>query len=801
MEWEKTMPFSSIKIMRYKLSTKNIFVRLVVYALCILFCLGLFLWLCLHFSPYPYKDTTLLSDTSFSRQVLDKNNNLLRLTLSEDEKYRLYGTLEEVNANTQKALLLYEDKHFYRHFGVNPFSLVRAFYTSFIKKDRIVGASTISMQTARLLFGLKTTTIKGKLKQIWYALLLEYHHTKHEILQAYFNLAPYGGNIEGIFAASRIYFHKTASNLTLDEVLALVPIPQNPSKRNPFAKDFEKIRSLFYDKWLEHFPEYIMNNQALSVYSIKDIPFLAPHFTQNVLEQSEKNTMTTSLESHIQKQVEQSISAFVHRHGLYGIHNAAALLVHAPSMEIKAYVGSANYYNESIDGQVDALIARRSPGSTLKPFIYALAMEQGLIHEGTVLLDIPLSFSGYNPENYNAEYSGPLSAQKALILSRNIPAVNLASKLENPNLYEFLIQAKVELLQSEEHYGLSLVLGGAEVEALELARLYAMLINQGLEEDLIFEIEPEQEQKQEQVYSLLSKEVAAITLHMLEHDQYYLQTRKGTIPLRLKTGTSNGFKDAWTVGQVGEYVLLVWIGNFDNTSNVHFTGRELAVPLFTEIAHALTRLITFSDPLAQQIENMDIRKIEICTDTGDIDTSLCKDKAKSSIYFIPGLSPQRATGILRPLLIDKRTNERVCRKTLENQAFIEEEIGEFWSSEAQYYFQQAGIYKNSPPPFKFEDLADPLCNQKIDDKGQSPNIISPKEGITYYINKDNKNIALKASANFDSAWLYWFVNEKYIGKALANDILFYTPTSEILDISVVDVYGRTSKKKYAVKFQ
>ncbi len=613
---------------------KKHFPKIIIFFLA-KFALIFILWLCLALFPYPYKDKSLLSNISFSRQVFDRQGNLLRLTLSEDEKYRIYGKLQEINPVLHEAVLLYEDKYFYSHFGVNPLSLFRAFYETYVKKSRTVGASTLTMQTARLVFKLKTNTLEGKLNQIWKALQLEYYHTKEEILEAYFNLAPYGGNIEGIFAASQIYFHDIPYSLNLSESLALVTIPQNPEARKPSGKDFNYVRSLFKEKWLEKYPQYSYADLPLKTYNQAEIPFIAPHFTQRLLENSSEDFIFSSLNTYAQKNIEESIKIFTQRHRMYGINNAAALLVHAPTMQVHAYVGSADYFNEKIEGQVDALKSRRSPGSTLKPFIYALALDQGLIHEGTILLDIPQSFQGYNPENFNREYSGPVPAGQALRLSRNIPAIYLASKINNPDLYDFLLKANVNLKETREHYGLSLVLGGAELSPTEIASLYAMLLNQGLYEDLNFLKENNKgNNKENSFFSLLSKEASAVTLKMLENPLYMLNVRGQNITLRLKTGTSNGFRDAWAVGTFGEYILLVWIGNFDNSSNPHFIGTDTAIPLFIDIANGLSREINLQDPLLQQIKDLPIKLIDVCTDTGDINTELCKNKSHSQIYYI-----------------------------------------------------------------------------------------------------------------------------------------------------------------------
>ena len=248
-------------------------------------------------------------------------------------------------------------------------------------------------------------------------------------------------------------------------------------------------------------------------------------------------------------------------------------------MEVRALAGSANFFDSSISGQIDGTLARRSPGSTLKPFIYALGLEQGLIHPMTLLRDLPKSFAGYTPENFDGDFRGPLPACEALRLSRNVPAITLASQLRNPDLYDFLRSCHVDFLRDRDHYGLSLVLGGAEVTPRELAALYCMLANRGIWKPLRLTLDEPQAAGQQR----LSPEASFITLDMLVSDasDENIPSREGkNIHVRCKTGTSNGFRDAWTAGIAGPYVLVVWVGNFNNDPHPLFVGGRTAKPLF-----------------------------------------------------------------------------------------------------------------------------------------------------------------------------------------------------------------------------
>ena len=323
-------------------------------------------WLAL--APKP----PLLEGVSFSPLVLDREGNLLRLGLTADDKYRVRVRLHEISPEAVRAVLLYEDRYFYRHPGVNPLALLRA-AVSMLGGSRRMGGSTITMQVARLRLGLVTDTIWGKIVQMGLALQYERHYSKDAILEAYFNLAPYGGNIEGIGAAARIYFHTTPGRLAHSESLALAVVPQNPVGRSPLSgSGFGEAR-----RRMQRLAEAEEGRAAASlssgeglltplrVYGPADLPFGAPHLASELLPLSQEgDPVRACLDPGAQRTLERAIRRFAARGRRYGLNNAAALLVHWPSMEVRGLVGSADFHNVAIAGQVDGTRARRSPGST-----------------------------------------------------------------------------------------------------------------------------------------------------------------------------------------------------------------------------------------------------------------------------------------------------------------------------------------------------------------------------------------------------------------------------------------------------
>ena len=801
------------------------------YSLALLGCLLLAatLWWCL--VPRP----PLLEGIAFSTQVVDKDGDLMRLALTPDEKYRVRVALPHIAPDLVEATLLYEDRYFYHHWGVNPVALLRAAQSTYFGGGRRMGASTITMQLARLRYGLNTTTVWGKLQQMERAFALERHYSKQEILEAYLNLAPYGGNIEGVGAAARIYFQAKAANLGLTESLSLVGVPQNPGRRNPLSArnesaQGEKTKGLAASRarlsriWLEAHPEDAENaffhNLPLAVHTPAELPFLAPHVSAEAvqLDAGKGRTLHTTIDMRSQTLLENRIAGFVQRGEKQRLRNACAVLLHWPSMEIRALAGSANFYDATIQGQVDGTRAIRSPGSTLKPFIYALALDQGIIHPLSLLYDAPRSFKGYDPENADGTFRGPLSAQDALVSSRNIPAIALANELRQPDLYTFLQQGHANLPKNREDYGLSLVLGGAEISPRRLAALYALLANKGVwKEPVLFRsgtnqsalgplLEGEPKPKEFALpvasgTSLLSAEAAALTLNMLRNNPAvqrvrYIGQNTAKLPAYWKTGTSNGFRDAWAAGVFGPYVLVVWVGNFDGSPNPAFTGAGAAAELFLDISGALDNTETLRDSALTHMGTLNLTRLAVCADTGDIDTSLCPETKPG--WFIPGVSPIANSGIYRSILVNAETGLRAC---VEETGKTRRETWAFWPSDLLRMFRQAGVGKKQPPPFS------PECRNGADSldeipAGPPPRILSPKEKLVYYRSASRSGsgaIMLEARADADVSTLFWFYENRFVGRTQPGTPLHWTPPAGAGTVLVLDNFGRSSSRKIRVE--
>ncbi len=487
--------------------------------------------------------------------------------------------------------------------------------------------------------------------------------------------------------------------------------------------------------------------------------------------------------------LERAIANHIEKGRRIGICNAAAILVNTDSMRVCALVGSADFFAAKIQGQVDGTRARRSPGSTLKPFIYALALEQGLIHPRSILDDSPKSFGGYDPENFDKGFRGPLSATDALAASRNLPALLLSEQLAAPGLHGFLKRAHVELPKDAGHYGLALALGGAEVSMRELAGLYAMLANQGIWRPLRM---ARKDSEKGEALRLLSPESAHLVLRMLEREDLFVRQNGGRLPLRCKTGTSNGYRDAWTAGLCGQYVLIVWVGNFDNRANPAFVGGEAALPLFEEIAGGLAYSRHLRDDLPKRENYLNLQKIAVCKETGDLAIERCSEHIDT--LFIPGISPTMDSGILRPILVDKKTGLRACRQV---PGETEQIYWEFWPTEQQRIFAQAGKPKPLPPDWL------PECRQaEATSAKRHPVIVLPKKNVTYLddFSGVGAGIPLKASLDAEASFAHWFAGKTYIGKTGPGEIIFWHPKKPgMVELVVVDDQGASARQKCEIE--
>lgn len=739
-----------------------------------------------------------------STAIYDDAGHLLRLTLASDGQYRLWTPYRDISPQLVDAVLMHEDQWYWWHPGFNPWGLLRGAWVTYVRHGRPQGGSTVTMQLVRLMVHLDTRTPLGKLHQIVLAVRLELFYSKQQILTAYLNYAPYGGNVVGVGTASLVYFDKPARELTLPEAMTLAVIPQNPSRRLDVrrgrggivaAPSLVRARNRLFRHWLQKQPAdrqwQAVFAMPLALRNTAQLPFAAPHAVDQLI--ATAHATGVQLPSHVdltidrdlQTLLERQVHDYVQQNKSVGIRNATAILVDTRDMGIKAMVGSVDYFDKAISGQVNGTLAERSPGSTLKPFIYALGFDQSVLGPETVLRDVPTSFGPYTPENFDGRFLGPVTATQALSRSRNIPAVWVDSQLHDPNLYGFLKEAGVRHLASEQHYGLALVLGGGDVTMQDLARMYALLANHGVLRPLRLRKRAAQVQGKR----LLSAAASFMVTDMLKKAQppgAAFGTKPTGLPMFWKTGTSWAFHDAWTVGGFGPYVLVVWVGNFDSTPNPAFVGIDAAAPLFFRIHDAMRAadpgLRALRSPLPPRL-----KRVRICLATGMLPSRWCP--AQGWTWFIPGVSPIKVGNVYRPVVIDEATAKPACPPYAGKRTHTE--VFQFWPSDLAAVFARAGIPIRKPS-------GNPDCTGAGQPDGDPPGITSPLRHSTYAMRLDQPDgnaITFTATGDADVRELYWFVDDAYIGRSRPNQSLDWTaPRAGTWRVRVVDDHGHADSR-------
>jgi penicillin-binding protein 1C len=549
---------------------------------------------CERMAPLTFARAEALSVT-----VLDRDDRLLRAYTAADGRWRLPVDANEVDARYLAMLLAFEDARFRSHRGVDPYALGRAGW-QLVRHRRVVsGGSTLTMQVARLLAGAHERTGLGKLRQALRALQIERKLSKRAILALYLRLAPFGGNVEGVRAASLAYFGKEPRRLSLAEAALLVALPQSPELRRPdrFPEVARRARNRVLGHAAAHgvIPrEEATRAMAERVPNLRrEFPMLAPHLADVQVEQNKSRLVhRLTIDADLQRKLEQL--AREHSEALGGQVSVALIAIDHRIGEVIAHVGSPGYLDEGRRGAVDMTSAVRSPGSTLKPLIYGLAFEGGIAHPETLIEDRPARFGAYVPKNFDQDWHGTVTIRTALAQSLNIPAVKVLDALGPQKLLGRLGQAGIEpVLPKGAEPSLAIALGGLGLRLSDLAALYAGLARGGEAIVLQYRREDASARQPAANVRLLSPVAAWYVSDVLRSAPAPAHAKPGQIAY--KTGTSYGFRDAWAVGYDGRHTIAVWVGRADGTATPHLAGRTAAAPLLFD---AFARVATRRTPLA-----------------------------------------------------------------------------------------------------------------------------------------------------------------------------------------------------------
>ncbi len=772
-------------LFRLNLQRRRFILRVLLAAilLCILW------WLGLKIAPPP--DPYRVRPAGV--RVLDRQGKLLRGFLSPDQKRRWRLELAEISPALVGAVLSHEDRWFFKHAGVNPAAVVRAAWGN-LRAGRVTsGASTITMQLARLTEP-RPRNLSAKIHQVWRAFQYESLYSKTEILTMYLNLAPYGGNVEGVGAAAHIFFNKSAAELSWAEACQLAVLPQSPNRHDPVRQP------LSAQKARNKLAHHLLDSGLIDPQIYQEIltspmpthrwpsPFLAPHFSRwSKKRHPGRSTLRTTLDADMQSQTASIVQGQVGQLRPLGITQGAAVILDSRNGQIVSMVGSAGFHEENYQGQVNGAVAPRSPGSTLKPLVYALAFDRGLATADALIEDVPRWFADYSPKNYDGMFRGVVKAGDALRSSLNVPAVALAAELEHADgdgLYEFLKDAGVESLdQPSGHYGLTLVLGGGEVTLLELASLYGVLARQGMwlpTRDLLPAAAATDPGRR-----LLGAGATWMTLQEMKgvarpDPELLWQGSSRRFEIPWKTGTSYGHRDAWSVGLAGPWVVAVWLGNFEGEGSPHLTGGEVAAPLLFSLIEGLS----LDESGAWEKRPSAVAERSICALSGHPVSEFCGPTTTG--YYLPGISPSAPCSIHRSVEIDHLKGQTVCSRC-RGGISTEQLFVEWWPPQVASYLVAGGWALPDIPPHN--------SNCPAFGTSEAPVITSPQRDSEYFLRRGvplvDQAIILEASFSPGIGRVWWFVDGVMLQESGPGERVFYTPIAGRHQFTVVDDAGRS----------
>ena len=736
----------------------------------------------------------------YSTAYLASDGSLLRLSVSKSGKYRLPLKLEDISPQVIQGFTAYEDRWFYWHYGVNPVALIRAVYLDLTHHKIVSGASTITMQVAKLL-DRRPRTFWAKAIETFRAMQLEARYSKKQILEFYLNSVPMGGNIEGVGAASLLYFGKPAEKLSWGETALLISLPRSPAARRPdrYPERAKEGR----DKVLTQILPIINppKDQAEEAYHSMPPkgrfanPNPAPHLVARASQMKGRaqGIITLTVDPNLQGLAQRLLSGAVGVGVLKnrGVHNGAVIIVDNHTMRVLAYVGSPDFHDPQ-GGQVNGANITRSPGSALKPFLYGLAIDHGLITPKSILYDIPRDYGGFQPVNYEGKHQGLVTAEDALAHSLNVPAVGLEASLEsmgNDGL-EFWIKAVgcVGRGRGQDEPGLSVVLGAYPMTMEEMVRLYAALANGGRMRELrFFENEPLGPEALKGK-PLLSPEASYLVSEMLSKvERTDLPASWEFSPTRakvaFKTGTSFGHRDAWCVGYTPDTTIGVWLGNADNSGSAALIGHDAAAPVVINLFNELTRS---NDSWFKRPPGVRVRKI--CALSGQPAGDDCKDVIEDE--FIPGVSGNETCPVHRRVWIKKKGGFEVCRYCMTGKPEeYTSRVFEVWPPDVTRFLRSHG-QRFEPIPRHNPDCA--YFYSRF-----NPHITSPQPEGKYEIQQgislETQRISLSVQAGPDVDEVYWFLNGRLVHEGKPDKIFFLDPEQGKWEVSVVDSRGRADK--------
>ncbi|QRO00381.1 penicillin-binding protein 1C [Archangium violaceum] len=729
--------------------------------------------------------------------------------LAPDERWRVPTVLAEVDPAYVQALLALEDKRFHWHGGVDPLAIVRAAVTNVSRGRRVSGASTLTMQLVRVLEP-RPRTLTSKLIESLRAAQLELWLSKEEILSAYLQFVPYGRNVEGVEAAALAYFGHRATHLSPAEMATLLAVPQNPNRRFPSPANAARLKvarddvaqRLFDARALPLGPEGARVTAEAALAEVRatrvperltPFPREAPHAAVWLRAQRPGQArLRTTLDAGAQRLVERVMRDAAPELGARGIHNGTAVVVDRERAEVSALVGNFDFFDTEHGGQLAGFATTRSPGSALKPLIYALAIDQGLAGPEQLVADIPAAYGTYAPRNFDGRFQGLVRLEDALSQSLNMPFVKLLQRLGVERFLGALRQTGATSLQPDPgYYGLSAAVGGIELTPLEVAGVYLAIAEDGHARPLKLLEEGRPEASDQVLFSPGAAWLTRRALSLKDRPDFPARRKLTGLPPRVhwKTGTSFGHRDAWAAGSGPRHTAVVWLGNFDNSPSVHLVGAEASGPLLFDILEALGPRGRLED--SDAVVPSELTQVEVCAYSGHLPTEACTQRRM--VFARRSHVPTESCPYHQRVEVDVKTGLAVspaCRagRSTESRVYLT------WPASIRRWLVDQHRLLPQPPSYA------PGCEPG--GALRAPEIISPGHGqvslLIPGVAADQQEVPLEAEADGDRQ-LTWFVDGAFLASAKADERVWWAPSPGTHEILVSDERGLSARRTLVVR--
>ena len=730
----------------------------------------------------------------YSTVVTDRNEELLGARIASDGQWR-FPPRNTTPEKIKECLITFEDKHFYHHWGVNPFAIGRAFYQN-VKNKRIVsGGSTLTMQTIRLARN-ESRTFREKLIEMIWATRLEFRASKEEILSMYISHAPFGGNVVGLDAAAWRYFGHSADDLSWAESAMLAVLPNAPAmihlskgRKTLLDKRNRLLKQLLEKKTIDSSTYELAISEPLPD-EPHALPQIAPYLVSRFYQERNGEYSRSTINKGIQTQVEDLAERWSNEFGRSDIRNLAILVIDIPSNQVVAYCGNVHFDRKQGGNQVDVIQAPRSTGSILKPFLYYAMLQEGSLLPDMLLPDVPVNINGFTPQNFSMQFEGAVPASEALARSLNIPAVTMLQRYGVPKFHSFLQQVGLKTInRSSSHYGLSLILGGAEATLWDVTNAYAMMGRRLLQlpqtscslllptSRITESTDPFQPGAVWQTFDAL-KEVN-------RPEEIDWKSIPSMQTIAWKTGTSYGFRDAWAVGVTPRYAVGVWVGNATGEGKPGLVGAQTAGPVLFDIFNLLPSSSWFTRPAGIFVE------AEVCRKSGHLKGRFC-DETDTLLVLPAGL---RTEACPYHHLVTLSADE--SQRIYENCANTEPTLRKSWFTLPpvwEWYYKQHHPEYKPLPPFKAGCGEDTFQPMQFIYPPMNARIKLPKQ-----LDGSKGFLTVELAHNNPNATVFWHLDETYQAQTQDFHKISLQPAAGKHSLTAVDGEGNTISTTFFVE--